>query len=236
MIPIHEHWLQHRLYTYLISHFADILRVFSQNTPQNTKHPLHTFRISFKFHDREEINYKIILTFCENAAPGSKWCEIQKKKNNTWNVKKMLRNTPLDQLYTYRKIYKNDCEKQDILRHFFRISWSFFLHFTLLFSLFAFCNILYQDQHSCEKSKDFVVYFFAVLIKHEICMKYEKSILSVSYFTVCFVKTFVKYPWNAKYEKCIHSLIHFSFFAFCRHFMQFCIKCIAGLKEDVRKK
>ncbi len=38
-----------RLYTYHISHFAGVLRVFSQNTPQNVKHSLYTFRILFKF-------------------------------------------------------------------------------------------------------------------------------------------------------------------------------------------
>ncbi len=40
-------------------------------------------------------------------------------------------------------------------------------------------------------------------VKHEICVKYEKCIVSVSYFVVCFAKTFVKYPQNAKYETCI---------------------------------
>ncbi len=73
-------------------------------------------------------------------------------------------------------------------------------------TLFVFCapffafRILCQCRHSSEKSKDFVVYFFAVLIKHEIRIKYEKCIESVSYFVMCFRKTF------AKYEKCIASL------------------------------
>ncbi len=35
-----------------------------------------------------------------------------------------------------------------------------------------------------KKSKDFVVYFFAALIKHKIRMKYEKCIVSISYFVV----------------------------------------------------
>ncbi len=58
----------------------------------------------------------------------------------------------------------------------------------------------HQGQHSHENSKDFVVYFFTALIKHEICMIYKKCIVSVSYFMACFMKTF------AKYEKCIAGL------------------------------
>ncbi len=63
---------------------------------------------------------------------------------------------------------------------------------------FVFCapffpfHILHQDQHLRKKSKDFVVYFFAALIKHEIRMKYEKCIASVSYFMARFAKTFAK--------------------------------------------
>ncbi len=41
-----------------------------------------------------------------------------------------------------------------------------------------------------------MVYFFAGLIKHEIHMKCEKCIVSVSYFVV----------WFAKYEKCVAAL------------------------------
>ncbi len=41
---------------------------------------------------------------------------------------------------------------------------------------------------SARKHIGFVVYFFAALIKHEICMKCGKCIASVSYFIVCFVK------------------------------------------------
>ncbi len=64
--------------------------------------------------------------------------------------------------------------------------------FTLLFSLFAFHSILHQGRYSCKNWKDFVVYFFAALIKHEICVKCEKCIVSV--------------PQNAKYGKCIANL------------------------------
>ncbi len=56
---------------------------------------------------------------------------------------------------------------------------------------FAF-HILRQGWHSRKKSKDFVVYFFMALIKHEIRMKCEKCIVSVSYFLVCFTKTLTK--------------------------------------------
>ncbi len=38
-----------RLYTFRISNFTGILRMFSQNTPQNTEHSLYTFCISYEF-------------------------------------------------------------------------------------------------------------------------------------------------------------------------------------------
>ncbi len=41
--------LQDWLYTFHISHFVDISRMFLQNTPQNTKHSLYTFPISCEF-------------------------------------------------------------------------------------------------------------------------------------------------------------------------------------------
>ncbi len=70
---------------------------------------------------------------------------------------------------------------------------------------FTFC-ILRQDWHLHKKSKNYVVNFFVALIKQEICMKYKKCIVSVSYFMVCFAKTHAKYPRNAKYKKSITSL------------------------------
>ncbi len=67
-------------------------------------------------------------------------------------------------------------------------------------SLFFAFHISCQGWHLREKLKDFTVNFFAALIKHEICKKCDKCIVSVSYFVVCFAKTF------AKYEKCIAGL------------------------------
>ncbi len=51
-------------------------------------------------------------------------------------------------------------------------------YFASFFSHFA------PGWHSHEKSKDFVVYFFVALIIHEVRLKYEKFIVSVSYFVV----------------------------------------------------
>ncbi len=51
------------------------------------------------------------------------------------------------------------CEKQKVYSVVFRITF------------FAFCSSLRQGRYSSEKSKDFVVYFFVALIKHEIRMK-----------------------------------------------------------------
>ncbi len=61
-------------------------------------------------------------------------------------------------------------------------------YFATFCVLHPFFRISCQGRHSCANSKDFVVYFFAALIKHEIRLKYEKCIESVSYFVVCFAK------------------------------------------------
>ncbi len=92
------------------------------------------------------------------------------------------------------KCKKTKSVQLGILSHSFGVSRLFFR-----FSYFA-------AFRAKEKSKDFLVYFFAALIKHKIHMKYEKCIVSVSYFVVCFIKTFAKYPQNAKYKKCIAGL------------------------------
>ncbi len=76
-------------------------------------------------------------------------------------------------------------------------------YFEFYASFFAFRSILCQGQHLREKAKDFVVYFFAALIKHEIRMESKKCVVSISYFVVCFAKILTKYPLNVKYEKCI---------------------------------
>ncbi len=75
-------------------------------------------------------------------------------------------------------------------------------------TFFAFRSISHQGSHSCEKSKNVVVYFFAAVIKNEMCMKYEKCIVSVSYFAVCLVKTLAKYLLIAKYKKYAAGNIH----------------------------
>ncbi len=66
-----------------------------------------------------------------------------------------------------------------------------------------------------------MVYIFPALIKHEIRMKFEKCIVSVSYFVVCFAKTLAKYARNAKYEKCIAGLKEFYLFIIQENFAPF---------------
>ncbi len=74
-------------------------------------------------------------------------------------------------------------------------------------TFFEFRSISHQGRHLRENSKDFVVYYFVALMKHEICLKWEKCITSVLHFVVCFAKTSRIYPRNAKYEKCIAGLM-----------------------------
>ncbi len=96
----------------------------------------------------------------------------------------------LDRLYTYRKIRENDRENRKCMAGYFALCTSFF----------TFC-ISRQGRYSRRKSKKFVVYYFMALIKHEICMKYEKCIVSVSYFVVCFAKTFAKCEIRKVYSR-----------------------------------
>ncbi len=63
------------------------------------------------------------------------------------------------------------CEKWKVYSGVFRATF------------FAF-RISHQGWHSRENSKNFVVYFFALLIKHEIRMKCERCIVNVSYFVM----------------------------------------------------
>ncbi len=69
-----------------------------------------------------------------------------------------------------RKWSQNAKNKKCIVGYF--VSLLCILRPLPLSSLFTFCSILCQGRHSCDKSKDFVVYFFTALIKLE--MKYEQ--------------------------------------------------------------
>ncbi len=89
-------------------------------------------------------------------------------------------------------------QKTKVLTWYFA---SLFSRFAFLFSLFVFHSISHQGWPSREKSKNFVVYFFTALIKHEIRMKYKKFIASISYYMVCFVKTFAKYKIGKVYNR-----------------------------------
>ncbi len=60
-----------------------------------------------------------------------------------------------------------------------------FSRFAPLFSLFAFHTILCLGRHSRKNSKDFVVYFFAALIKHKIRMKCESVQGVLTEWKVC---------------------------------------------------
>ncbi len=106
------------------------------------------------------------------------------------------------------------CEKRKVYSRIFCVT---FLHFVPFFTLFAFHSILHQGRHSREKSKNFAVYFFAALIKHEIHMKYEKSTAGL--------RPAIQFSWNSMiackirkvYSRVFHSTflaLHIIFFAF----------------------
>ncbi len=97
-VGAHVYLSRGRLYTFRISHFAEICECFRKTPTQNMKHTLYTFRISCEFcvllmpWKNELWNP---LTFNANADPGAK-CEKWKK----WarSAIKVTRNTSL---YTF---------------------------------------------------------------------------------------------------------------------------------------
>ncbi len=110
-------------------------------------------------------------------------------------TRKLLCNVFLGWLYTYREILKigrKMMKNKKCISEYFAPS---FLRFTPFF------RILRQGQHLRENSWDFVVYFFAALIKQDIRLKCEKYTESVLHFVMCFTKPFAKYQRNLKYEK-----------------------------------
>ncbi len=95
---------------------------------------------------------------------------------------------------TYRKVCENvqKCKKRNV--------YSGVFHFTLS----AFCTsflAFYTKVGICVKSQRIS------LMKHEIWMKCEKCMVSVSYFLECIAKTLAKYSRNAKHDKCIADQI-----------------------------
>ncbi len=87
-----------RLYTFLISHFAGISRVFSQNTPRNMKHSLYTIHISCEccvLLMPQKNKPQNPLTFPTNADPSTK---CKKRKKGARYAKKVMQNIPL---YTF---------------------------------------------------------------------------------------------------------------------------------------
>ncbi len=146
---------------------------------------------------RQKLSHHLhLLKFCHSTESNA--VRIQCINKNRVSV-----DASLGQLYTYRAKYVKTiakytktiaryaktiakCEKQKAYGGLFPV---ILFTFCPLFSLFAFHSILPR-----KKLKDFVVYIFAALIKHEIRMKYEKCIASVLYFVEYFAKTFTKYP------------------------------------------
>ncbi len=94
---------------------------------------------------------------------------------------------------------------------------SLFSHFVPLVLLFAFPSFSHQSWHLCEKSKDFIVYFFTALIKHEICMKYERCVVDCFVFCGLFCENTRKIPVKCEYEKCIAG---FKLFIIRKHTFQ----------------
>ncbi len=71
-------------HTIRISHFAHILHAFLRNTPRNTKHPLYTFLISFKFHViahemRKNEKCTAGASFFSHFAPGALFLQNVKR-------------------------------------------------------------------------------------------------------------------------------------------------------------
>ncbi len=119
-------------------------------------------------------------------------------------VKKHSRNAKHDGLVIH--LLRNNmkmitkCKKWKVYSELFCVT---FFAFYATFFAFHILQHFAPGSAFVRKVKGFRGLFSTVLIKHEICMKYEKYIVSVSYFVVCFSKTFVKYLGNVKYKKCM---------------------------------
>ncbi len=97
------------------------------------------------------------------------------------------------------------CEKQKVYSGVFRATF------------FAF-RISRQDRHQRENSKDFMAYFFATLIKHDICMKCER-VQRVFRISRC-----VSQKTLAKCKKCTADIrIHSDGFNGSEHSMTTCM-------------
>ncbi len=107
--------------------------------------------------------------------------------------------------YTFIAEYA-EWEKWKVYSGVFRVTF-----FAFHAPFFAF-RILHQGRHSREKSKDFVVYFLAALIKHKIRMKYEKYMVSVYlFFKIIFLESAYNCtPSNAPRHKQSSTFLKFS--------------------------
>ncbi len=144
-----------------------------------------------KFHAKQLGSLEI---FCRNASLGRLYTyrkirENRRKKRKVYSrifCTFFLRSAPLfhislhfDTLIAkYAKMGAKNKKYSRVFCAFFCVPSPFF----------TFRCISRECRHSCKNWKDFVVYFFAALIKHEIRVKCEKCIVSVSYFVMCFVK------------------------------------------------
>ncbi len=77
------------------SYFA--FRKYFRETPQNTKHSLYTFRVSYEFCVLlmlQKNKPQNSFTFRTNADPGARCYKMQKAKKGVWNAKKVTRKYP----------------------------------------------------------------------------------------------------------------------------------------------
>ncbi len=134
--------------TFCISHFADILSVFLRYTPQNTKHSLYTFHISFKFY----VSFKKSFDFSCECRP---WHEMWNAKKEKRNVKKMMRNTLL---YIFHVFHFVNVFAY-FMKPFIHLSFIVFRHVRALFCE-LFCEIANQSLYTFHNIDDFVHLWF----------------------------------------------------------------------------
>ncbi len=139
-----------------------------------TKYPKSTFnflKVNVKcFQNFPTIFWKFLKIFKKSVIIFSKisFSEIQGLlQNGCWLSPDRLVQQAIHLSQNTRKWAWNAKNKKCIAEYFVPL----FSRFAPLFSLFAFHSILRQGWHSHKESNDFVVYFFAALIKHEIRAK-----------------------------------------------------------------
>ncbi len=141
---------------YRFSHFTDILRVFSQNTLQNKKHPLYTLHLLWEFHIHAKNKLWNIFDVLQECHPGAKWCRTQIKWHELLPIHFLFFTFCLAGYTLIAKYTKTiaKCEKKEVYNGLFRVTF------------FAFCILLWDVIVRKVKGFDHAVHELLIVIRN----------------------------------------------------------------------